>query len=576
MDDGPCLMAHAGTTTRRRRLARVAIGVAAAITLGGATYVAVALWTLPRVPLGTVVEGVDIGGALRSEALDDLSLILEDRSRQPLRVMVDEIPVDLAPQDVGLKLDGSATLAQLQPGGWGPADLVNWFRGELRVEAVVTVDAPALRAAVDDLSATVSRPPREPDLRFVAGALVLTPGQDGRSLDEPAVEQALVNQFFGSQRVVQARLLPEPPTVSEVAAEAARRSAQQVVDRPLTVTAGQASARLSNRALAQSVSFASRDGQLVPLVDGVILREALVRGSTQFDIPGRDATFRIRKGTPEVVPAVPGTTVAAADLARAVESALVAYPSGGVVDVPLSSLEPELTDARAEQLGIVEKLSTFTQEFPYAAYRVQNIGQAARYIDGTLLLPGETFSLNDTIKERTRANGYTVGYVIGPGGVFAEDLGGGVSTAATAMWTAAFFAGLERVETRAHSIYISRYTAGLEATVAWGVFDMRFRNDTPNGVFITARVTNTSIKITLWGTPVYDEVKAEFGPRHDIRPYSVVTDAAPSCLGQSGVDGFSIDVDRVFYTGGVEDKRQTIHTTYLPAPRVVCRASASP
>ena len=60
----------------------------------------------------------------------------------------------------------------------------------------------------------------------------------------------------------------------------------------------------------------------------------------------------------------------------------------------------------------------------YAAYRVQNIGEAARRMNGTLLMPGDTFSLNDTIKERTEKNGYTVGFVVGAGGVFAEDLGG--------------------------------------------------------------------------------------------------------------------------------------------------------
>jgi vancomycin resistance protein YoaR len=49
---------------------------------------------------------------------------------------------------------------------------------------------------------------------------------------------------------------------------------------------------------------------------------------------------------------------------------------------------------------------------------VQNIGTAAKYIDGTLLLPGQTFSMNDTIKERTAENGYTKGFVIGEGGIF--------------------------------------------------------------------------------------------------------------------------------------------------------------
>lgn len=76
--------------------------------------------------------------------------------------------------------------------------------------------------------------------------------------------------------------------------------------------------------------------------------------------------------------------------------------------------------------------------------------------------------MNDTVAERTVENGYAEGVVVGEGGVLTKDMGGGVSAATTATWTAAFFAGLEKVEQHAHSIYISRYTPGLEATVWWG------------------------------------------------------------------------------------------------------------
>jgi uncharacterized membrane protein YgcG len=138
------------------------------------------------------------------------------------------------------------------------------------------------------------------------------------------------------------------------------------------------------------------------------------------------------------------------------------------------------------------------------------------------------------------------------------------------MWTAAFYAGLERVSTRAHSIWISRYTPGLEATVAWGSFDMQFRNDTPNGVLILASTTPTSVTVSMWGTKEYDDIEADFGERYNVRDYDTVYDESDECLSQSGVAGFSIDVDRVFIKDGKEDHRETITTTYNPAPQVVC------
>lgn len=542
------------------------------VAVAAAAYTGAVLWMTARVPLGTSIQGIDIGGIERSAAADVLAAGLADVAQAPLPIVVNGAVTEIAPQEAGLNLDPAASVEQIPPTGWSPPDLVGWLRGGQRIDIAVRVDEQMLTTAVAAVSASMSQPPQEPQLKVLGRQAVLTPGVDGRELDEGWLRLALVDAFLTPRQEIEGRYARSLPSVTPLAAEQARSSAQQMLDRGLVVFSGEITGRLTPRALARSVTFVAEDGRFVASVDGEALRDSLIRRSPEFVEEGTNATFRIVKRKPIVVPAVAGRTVDSQELSRVVEAAFVDFPPSGSVSVLMSALEPDLSDQVAAQLGVVERLSTFTQEFPYAAYRVQNIGQAARYLDGTLLMPGETFSLNDTIRERTEANGYTEGFVIGPGGVFAEDLGGGVSTAATATWTAAFYAGMERIEARAHSIYISRYTAGLEATVAWGIFDMRFRNDTDNGVFITARTTNTSIKVTFWGTRLYDDIRAEFGPRRAIQPYATIYDESSTCLGQSGVDGFSIDVDRVFFREGIEVKRETIHTAYRPAPRVICAA----
>ncbi len=209
-----------------------------------------------------------------------------------------------------------------------------------------------------------------------------------------------------------------------------------------------------------------------------------------------------------------------------------------------------------------------SDRFPYAAYRKRNIGTAARFVDGTLLEPGEVFSMNDAARERTEGNGYVVGRIIHDGRL-REDLGGGVSTIATAVWDAAFHAGLERVEQRAHSFHIAHYKPGLEATVAYGRLDLRFRNDSPYGVYLTAKSTGTSVTVTMWSTKQYD-VEAVFGPRYDVVPYEVVYDPEPGCVEQDGAEGFAIDVTRIFRKDGVEVRRETLHTHYNPAAEIHC------
>ena len=270
----------------------------------------------------------------------------------------------------------------------------------------------------------------------------------------------------------------------------------------------------------------------------------------------------------------PGQTVDGDTLTAAMLQVLP-LADGRTAVVGVTTVEPDLTTAEAKALGVKQVISTFTQYFPYAPYRVTNIGRAARYIDGTLLLPGETFSMNDTVKERTVENGYTVGTVIS-GGKFALELGGGVSTITTTMWHTAFYAGLERVEQRAHSFYISRYLPGLEATVAWGSLDLKFRNDSPNAVLIKASITNSSVTVTMYGTKRY-KITAEFGPRTNIRPFKTVYDDSPGCVVQPGVEGFRIVVTRVFSDlDGNVVKREPLTTSYNVANDIHCGTKPKP
>jgi vancomycin resistance protein YoaR len=277
------------------------------------------------------------------------------------------------------------------------------------------------------------------------------------------------------------------------------------------------------------------------------------------------------RGRPQVVPAQDGRAVDPAKLSAAVLPALTGTDDREV-EVELALAQPEVTTEQVQALGIKEPLGTFTQKFPYAPYRVTNIGRAGRYINGTLLKPGEVFSMNETIRERTEANGYVTGTIIAEGR-FRRELGGGVSTITTAVWTAAFYAGLERVEQRAHSLYIPRYKAGLEATVAYGSLDLKFRNDTPHGVFITATTGRNYVTVTMWGTKVYDKVVAVSGPRRNIVPFKTVYDPKPGCVPQEGSSGFDITVTRVFYKGGAVVKSEPLGTHYGKTDEVYCRAA---
>jgi len=85
-------------------------------------------------------------------------------------------------------------------------------------------------------------------------------------------------------------------------------------------------------------------------------------------------------------------------------------------------------------------------------------------------------------------------------GEFKTDVGGGISQYATTLFNAAFFAGLDIPQYQAHSVYISRYPFGREATLAYPSIDLKIRNNTPYGAVIWTSYTGSSLTVQLWST----------------------------------------------------------------------------
>jgi vancomycin resistance protein YoaR len=320
----------------------------------------------------------------------------------------------------------------------------------------------------------------------------------------------------------------------------------------------------------------AEDGALVPDLDVDALTALVDDGISDGGAPV-DATVALVGGRPKVVPAKPGVTYDPADVSDAFLE-LVTRPDGErEMDVEATVDEPDFTTADARDLRIKEQVSTFTTYYPYAEYRNINIGRAAEIIDGTVLKPGDTFSLNDIVGERTRENGFTEGFIIS-NGIFAEDLGGGVSQMATTTFNAMFFAGLEDVEHKPHSFYIDRYPVGREATVAWGSVDLRFRNDTPYGVLISAKVTPSTpssqgvVTVSMYSTKYWD-ITTTTSDRYNFRAPATRTLTTPDCYPNTGYDGFDVDVTRFFRKPGSDDlvRTEKFHTSYTPSDTVICK-----
>jgi vancomycin resistance protein YoaR len=198
-----------------------------------------------------------------------------------------------------------------------------------------------------------------------------------------------------------------------------------------------------------------------------------------------------------IVPGVNGLRCCGPDTPRRIVDAL--EDGERTVAVALREVEPKRTSDDLRKLAIVEQVGTFTTKHAANQPRVTNIHRIADLVDGTIIGPGGRFSVNDKVGERTTERGFVVDHSI-QDGVFVDAVGGGISQFATTLFNAAFFAGLELPTYQSHSIYISRYPYGREATLSWPKPDLVVANPSPYGVLIDTSYTSTSVTITLYST----------------------------------------------------------------------------
>ncbi len=567
--------------SREKAGGRVVLAVLLVLMLlVGGGYAAAYVAAEGKIARGTTVAGVDVGGRTRAQAARALRAGLADRLRQPITVRVEgrARSWSLTPEQLGLSVDAAASVAQPAAGdSWRPSVLWDHYTGGPDLDAVLEVDPTALDAALDPIASDVERAPRSGTVRFAGERIVTTKARVGRVVDREQARDALTAAFLSSDAEAELALETTEPAISDAdVRRAVDEFANRAVSAPVTLAFGKTRVRLRPREYAPALELRPRRGELVPRLDEKLLDKLLARAVSGSGAPV-DARVVLAGGRPRVLASRPGVTYDRSEVRKAFLR-LVARPDGKrELEVRARVERADFTTKQARALRIRERVSSFSTYFPYAEYRNTNLGRAAELVDGTVLEPGETFSLNDTVGERTRANGFTEGFIISDG-IFKEDLGGGVSQMATTLFNAMFFGGLEDVEHKPHSFYIDRYPVGREATVAWGAVDLRFRNDTVHGVLIDARVTPSTpssqgvVTVTLWSTKVWD-ITAGTSERYAATQPETRVLRTEDCYPNEGYAGFDIDVTRTFRKAGVSevDHREVFHTTYTPSDTVVCK-----
>ncbi|MET9317688.1 VanW family protein [Kribbella sp. NPDC003505] len=559
----------------RKQLAGIIAAAGLGVVVVG--YGAAFAFAGDRIPGDTTVLGIPIGGLSEKDAKAKLTAGLQDRAAAPIALTAGGSTFQVAPADAGLTVDVDKTVSAAGAGrSLSPGRIWHALTGGDAVEPVVTKDEAKLKAAVDKLAGQVNRKATEGTITFKGTKPVKHEPADGLQLD---IAKAAGAVFAAYPSDGAPKELPVEVTKPQAAPEAIEKAmtefAEPAMSGPIRLTVGSKSVELEPAELAPALAVSVQEGKVIPALSTKALEPLFQERFKALETLPKDATVQIVGAGPKVIPAVDGMVVDRAKVGAAILSILPKPTGERRAAVPLTPTKAKFTTEQAAALGITQKIGDFTTQFPHGTgYRNINIGTAAAKINGTLLKPNETFSLNKIVGERTKENGFTEGYIIS-GGKFEKDFGGGVSQSATTTFNAAFFAGLKIVAHKAHSVYIDRYPVGREATVAWPSVDLKFLNDSGHGILVqtifkrSTPGTKGSVRVIIWGTKFWDITTGQ-SARTNFRQPSVVYNTDPKCEAQAPTPGFDITVYRYFAKNGVRQKTESFTTKYNAADDIRC------
>lgn len=249
--------------------------------------------------------------------------------------------------------------------------------------------------------------------------------------------------------------------------------------------------------------------------------------------------------------------------------------------IPLKITVPEKTLDDLGEEAFPDELASYTTRYdPSNRNRSNNISISAGKINETIIMPGETFSYNQTVGERTIEEGYKEAGAYA-GGRVVQDVGGGICQTSSTLYNAALLANLEIVDRSNHRFLTSYVEPGRDATVAWGSIDFKFKNTRSYPIKIEATAKNGVCTMSIYG--IKEETEYEVVIQSNVLSYTSYTtkyeddsslEEGEEVVEQSGYTGCTSEAYRVLKLNGeVISKTLLSKDTYDPMTRIIRRGT---
>lgn len=489
------------------------------VALCGFTYL------YPNVFPGVTVGTIPVGGMSRSAAVDKIEkesgALYEG---QNVSVTIYETTYDIPVEDVLQSVDSEQSAANAFAVGRTGNPFVRMWNvikaaaGQNEAQIAATVDEDGLTGTLEDIASKALTEPVEPTWEIGTDTMTIYAGKPGVNFDSAAVEQVLDEKI---------RLMDfEPYEVSVELSETPQididKIAEQVIGDPVSAT------------------VSKEDGKtIIPEKVGV-----------QFDM--EEARTIIGDG------------------------------SAASYEIPVTTTAAKVTAEKLEEVLFRDTLASCSTSLNEGNVpRTNNVRLASAAINGTILNPGEEFSYNNVVGERTTERGYQSAGAYS-GNEIIDEVGGGVCQPSSTLYMAVLRADLEVTQRVNHSFTVAYTPLGEDATVSWGGPDFCFKNDTDYPIKILAEQSNGQLTMTIVGTKTSDKtVTTRTEVIETYTPQRIEKKDNSMMVGQSrvevsGIPGYSTRTYKIITENGQTTEELANTSNYIKRDEVVYVGTIQP
>ena len=562
------------------------IGAGLLVLVWGGAAVA----TTQHIFAGSTVSGIDVGDMSPDEARQLVADQVGAELAQPVVLSVNDSTDTLVPAESGVTVDAAASINRLIGPTINPVTIIKRLSGT-DVGAVTAVDSGELTNALNARLGTLATGTADAVVTLEGATPVVTPGANGTGMDVDASVKALSAGWpLGQAEITLVEGTARPAITDDDATTFVDSVLTPLLSDSLTVTAAGTTAEktaagkqvvLSPDQIADLTTISTDDGELSAVLDSQRLHDAIIDATGPIETEPTNAGWTIDGSAggaagarPQYVSPSPGEGI---DMDALTQQLMDAGTTGTTsadrtVALTLITTQPEITTPEADW-GIVEVTGEFATPFSSEPGRDQNLIRGAEQMNGQIVMPGETFSVEQALGPVDYEHGFTDAGVIS-NGQHVDALGGGLSQIGTTMFNVGFEAGMDDIEHHPHSYYFDRYPAGREATLWTGQKDVKFANSTPYAVLIQAWVADGEVHTRIWSTHYYD-VSITSSDRYNYRPVQTITrPAGAGCQAYSGGNpGFDITVTRTRTAPDRAVPDDVLTTTYDADNNIACGGS---